>query len=118
MIYAIREAETGLIKIGMCRSRRHTLNQRMPNIRYSRKRETGRTVTLELLVFAEWPHDTEKKLHRYLWREWHSGEWFKDSARMRQCLEWMKSAFDYNTFMLEFRRQEAALPPSVGARQV
>lgn len=113
MIYAIREAETGLTKIGMCRSRWHTLNQRIPSIRYVRKRQTGRKVTLHLLVWADWPHDTENKLHRYLWREWHNGEWFSDSPRLRQCLEWMKSAPSaYFDFLTEFKLQESSLPRS------
>jgi hypothetical protein len=111
MIYAIREKETGLIKIGMCRDAALTRRSRLPAIRAKRARLLGRRCTLELVVWSPWPPSAEMDVHRYLWRDWVGDEWFTPSARTLIVVEWLKrTGSGYMDFAKAFRQERPQLP--------
>jgi len=110
VIYAIREAESGLLKIGLCRTKHLTINKRIPAIRRDRVKAKSRPSTLSLIVWADWPPSAEMLLHRYLWETWIEGEWFSDSEKLQQCVRWMHSGFEFNTFLKHFKGVEHTLP--------
>lgn len=110
MIYAMREEETGLVKIGLARDHYAARRERMPAIAAARRKATGRPSTLRFLLFADWPPDAEMLIHRYLWQSWVEGEWFSDSDRLQEVLRYMRLTSDYFTFMRAFRAAQSTLP--------
>lgn len=98
MIYAMREAQTGLVKIGMARDKGSAYRQRKPNIENARSKKLGRPCSLELIQWADWPHTAEMDIHRFLWREWQGDEFFTDSDRLLQVLAWMRTPTGYFAF--------------------
>lgn len=111
MIYVLREKETGLYKIGVCRDESMTRRSRMPHIAAVRRKDKGRPCTLEFILWVPWPHGDEKMAHRFLFEEWVEGEWFKDSALLQELLGYMRK----NLFFVwrdRFRDVEGRVPPN------
>lgn len=110
MIYAMREVETGLYKIGMARSESIARRERLPSIAKRRGEKLGRQCTIEFLIWVDWPHTAEMDLHRYLWQSWAGDEWFSDSQRLREVLAFMRNRADYFGWRRAFREVETSLP--------
>lgn len=113
MIYLMHEAESGHYKVGMARDRTSARTERLPAIARARRKAKQRPSTIELILWVDWPHDVEMRIHRYLWASWVEGEWFADSPQLQDLLNHMHGrSGGYIYWMRKFRAAEPSLPGS------
>jgi hypothetical protein len=102
MIYAIRAVGTEYVKFGRAAS----VGKRMKEL------ETGCPFELHIEAVASWPDGQEKAIHSYLAEHNKKYEWFRDSAKTAQVIEWMNSGdAGLREFRVAFLAHAKSNPP-------
>lgn len=103
MIYAIRALGTEYVKIGRAKS----VGKRLKDL------DTGCPHELHIEAIADWPEAHETAIHLYLEDHCQKLEWFKDSHRTKQVIEWLQQKDaglrSFRVAFLEFTKH-ASLP--------
>lgn len=81
MIYAISTVGAGYFKFGVS----HKPGQRLANL------QTACPLELVIVAVVDWPSSYEAKIHTYLEHGSIRGEWFEDSYRAQQVINFMQN---------------------------
>lgn len=110
MIYIMREAETGLFKVGKARDYHSALRERLPHIRRLRSIKLQRPCHLTLEHWLDWPGSSEVDIHRYCWQLWEGDEFFRDGPELRQVIAWKADGMGYAMLMKAIAAAGQSLP--------
>jgi hypothetical protein len=100
----MHEPASGLFKVGVAMSQVHARKR-------SKALAKQRKHPVTILLWRDWPHTEEQRLHRYLWESWAEGEWFKDSPELQEVITYLRDNA-YGRWVKAFRAAEPNLPPA------